>query len=101
MSPQRPVASAATQPGPSHARALQEARARQLALIAIAAGNAAARRPPATVTLAPAPVAETPAEPLSEERRQRRARIRKLGICLPVDPDAPARELGRPRLTPP
>jgi len=106
MSPQTPAAAAVTEAGLSHARDLREARDRQLALIAIAAGNAAARRQAGAAAALAASLPEKAAEPLSEEplpeeHRRTRAQIRRLGICRPVDPDSPAMDLGRPAQTAP
>jgi len=95
MSPQAPASVATAEPGPCHAHSLREARARQLALIAIAAGNAAARLPAAVPPVAVTQAAAKEAEPLSEERRRVLAQIRRLGICQPVDPSAPAMDIGR------
>jgi hypothetical protein len=115
MSPQTPAAATMTEAGLAHARDLREARERQLALIAIATGNAAARRPAGSAAAAAAAVvASLPAkqpplekeppvesEPLSEERLRTLAQIRRLGICRPVDPDAGATDIGKPAQTPP
>lgn len=88
------LAAARTAAGLAHTRDLREARERQLALIAIAAGTAAARRPQKAPAVALAPAPPTEEDALPAEQRRRRARIRQLGICGPVDPDAPARRIG-------
>lgn len=96
---------AVTDPGLAHARDLRAARDRQLALIAMAAALAAARRPPAApvavLPRVPAPEPAPATETVCAETQRRRAQIRRLGICLPVDPDAPSMVLGKPAETAP
>lgn len=78
----------ATSAGLAHARDCRAAQDRQRALIAIAAGNAAARQSRRQVPVAPAPAAEAPPAGMTEQ-------VRRLGIWRQVE-EAP-RPLPRSR----